>query len=267
MTQPIVLVVCFAALLLAAAPVHARPRPAPQYVVLDGTRVRVTWSDGDSFRVLRGPRKGQRARLAGYNTLESYGPVHFWGEASGAQLYALARRATSLARSKPWACSTVPGAAGGYGRKLVRCPAAAAELVRAGLAHVFAVDHPPDAGLLRLQAAAQAARLGLWKRGIPAEIVTSLHSADEHKARGKAYNRVCDTRSGRAGRVHHDRTFKPCQAWCAGGSCMIYVPYDRRYGRARPACLRRGIGARHRLVLPPHLTGRGGAAASSQPAR
>lgn len=266
-------VACFASLsaslFLTVSMVHARRRPAPQHVVLDGTRVRVTWSDGDSFRVLRGPRKGQRARLAGYNTLESYGPVHFWGGASGAELYALAKQATALVRSKAWICTTVPGAKGGYGRKLVRCPDAAAALVRAGLAHVFAVDHPPDAGLLRLQSRAQAARRGIWKPGVPAAIVTSLHSADEYKSRGKAqskaYNRVCDTRTGLARRAHHDLTFKPCQAWCARGSCMIYVPYDQRYGRARPACLRRGRGRRHRLVLPPHLGP--GVPASSQPAR
>ena len=58
-----------------------------QWVFLDGLKTRVVWNDGDSFRVIRGPHNEMRARMAGYNTLESYGPVHFWGSQHAYEFY------------------------------------------------------------------------------------------------------------------------------------------------------------------------------------
>ena len=49
-------------------------------VLIDDTYHDVSWSDGDSFGITSGRMRGQRVRLLGYNTLESYGPVHKWGD-------------------------------------------------------------------------------------------------------------------------------------------------------------------------------------------
>ncbi|MEE2780038.1 MAG: hypothetical protein VYE15_05925 [Myxococcota bacterium] len=276
---------------------EASARGGSQHVVLNGERVAVNWSDGDSFRVLRGTRKGQSARLMGYNTLESYGPVHFWGGFHGYQLYDVAKKGTEFARSQEWDCQT-QGDQDHYGRILVNCPELTKAMVREGFAHVFSVYAPGErdlnlevlraqidtgrslvakgkeaAGLgkleeasatteklqnrqqveeqLRLQLEAQNHRRGIWRWGIPSHIVTSTHSTDEDGKRDKAYNRVCDTRTGNSWKVEHQLALSPCDAWCYGGSCMIYVPFQQRYGKKRPECLRRGKA--NRLQVPPHL--------------
>ena len=64
--------------------------PASQ-VFLNGVPTPVFFNDGDSFRILEGPLKGTKARLAGFNTLESYGPVHQWGGWHAKELYAIAK--------------------------------------------------------------------------------------------------------------------------------------------------------------------------------
>src|SRR5512146_1313256 len=128
-----------------AAPAEARHRRhhpryhAPDTVVLDGAATPVRWIDGDTFRILAGTLQGRSARLVGFNTLETYGPVHRWGGWSGIELQALARAATPVAAARAWAC-TSSGAADRYRRVLVACPDLAAELVRHGLAMVYAVD-------------------------------------------------------------------------------------------------------------------------------
>ena len=58
-------------------------------VLIDDTYHDVNWSDGDSFRITSGRMRGQRVRLLGYNTLESYGPVHKWGDWNEWSLYRL----------------------------------------------------------------------------------------------------------------------------------------------------------------------------------
>jgi endonuclease YncB( thermonuclease family) len=198
----------------------------------------VRWTDGDTFRFVGGPHGGESARLEGYNTLESYGPVHRWGRWTPAELLANARAATAIARAGRWTCTT-RGDRDGYGRVLVSCPGAGAELVRTGHAMVFAVDAPADPALLELQRRAQRERVGMWARGVPAVIVSSVHSTAERP--GRAYDRLVDTRTGAARRVPHDRAYRTCEEVCAGpgdaGSCMLYVPFERRY-RGRPACLR-----------------------------
>jgi endonuclease YncB( thermonuclease family) len=99
-------------------------------VVLDGREVSVTWVDGDTFRV---GGTQHLARLAGYNTLETYGDVHRWGTWKPAALHALASQATALAGARPRTCVSLDRP-GGYGRDLVSCPDTARALVGAGLA-------------------------------------------------------------------------------------------------------------------------------------
>lgn len=225
-----------------------------QWVVLDGRKTRVVWNDGDSFRVIRGPHKEMRARLSGYNTLESYGPIHFWGPHHAYELYDNAKAGTKLAQSQAWEC-TIKEGGGGYNRTLVDCPELRDAMISQGLAHVFAVVGNADPKLVALQLEAQNNRRGMWKRTIPSKIVTSIHSVTEIEKDGEkaveAYNRVCDTRTGRSWKVKHSTVFRPCDAWCSGGSCMIYVPFDLRYGKKRPKCLR--MGRDNKLVLPSHL--------------
>ena len=62
-------------------------------VVIDDQPYDVVWSDGDSFRITTGTKRGQRVRLLGYNTLESYGPVHKWGDWNEWSLYKIAKGA------------------------------------------------------------------------------------------------------------------------------------------------------------------------------
>ena len=215
----------------------ATPRPA---VVLDGERRAVRWIDGDTFRILEGPEAGRSARLAGVNTLESYGPVHRWGAWRPAELLAFAREATRFAREGEWRC-TRQGGEDRYRRLLVSCPDAARALVEAGLAMVFAVDGPPDQGLLAAQRAAQERGSGMWRKGVPPLLPSSLHSADEPDLADGAYDRMVDTRTGETEPRRHESTYRACQEVCVGEgaerACMTYVPFARRY-RDRPACLR-----------------------------
>jgi micrococcal nuclease len=220
------------------------------WVMLDGVRERVFWNDGDSFRINTGPKKGTRARLSGFNTLESYGPVHFWGTFNGLDLYMLAKKGTTLARSEEWVCKTQPGS-GGYGRILVACDTLRLRMISEGFAHLFFIDTPPHPALVAAQHTAQRERRGIWARGVPEFIVTSIHSQNEYTDRPgkKAYNRICNTQTGIAEVVEHGATLHTCDAWCHGGSCMVYVPFEVRYGERRPLCLRRG--RENRIVRDP----------------
>jgi endonuclease YncB( thermonuclease family) len=209
--------------------------------VLAGERVPVRWTDGDSFRIAGGPFAGRAARLVGVNALETFGPVHRIGGMGPAELLTLAKATAPRAAARAWRCET-GGAEDGYGRLLVACPDAAEALVREGYAMAFAVDAPPEPRLVAAQRAAQAAGAGMWARGAPPLVPTSLHSADEPDLgpRG-AYDRIADTRTGVAAARPHARTYATCEEVCVGDgadrACMVYVPFQRRY-RHRPACLR-----------------------------
>lgn len=238
-----------AVLLLSAAPgpAHARRLRASGSgpdtrgaVVLAGERVPVRWTDGDTFRIEAGRFEGRSARLAGVNALETFGPVHRLGGMGPAELLALARATAPLAASRAWTCEA--GGSDRYGRLLVACPEAAEALVRAGHAMVFAIGAPADARLLAAQRAAQEARAGMWARGAPPLVPTSVHSADEAGlGRQGAYVRVVDTATGAAEVRPHARVYAPCEEFCLGDgadrACLTYVPYERWY-RNRPACLR-----------------------------
>ena len=155
-----------AALVFAAAPALARndddsKKSNRVTIILDGTPEHVNFNDGDSFRILDGPRKGQKARLVGYNTLEAYGPVHFWGDANGWDLYHVNEKDIEVAREGDWECTSL-GKADGYGRILVLCPELRKRLVSEGYAHVYAYgDEEPDPELVALMLKAQNERRGM----------------------------------------------------------------------------------------------------------
>lgn len=222
-------------LFLGAAMATSPPVAPGSQIGLDGTSVAVEWSDGDSFTVRA---DGVGARLAGFNTLESYGPVHQWGEWTPRGLAAIARAATQFVRRRSWSCTRLPGS-GGYGRIVVDCPDLREALLRAGLAHTFSVDGPAPAADLAAQSEAIAGQRGMWEKGVPAGIVTSLHSADERED-WTPYDRVCDTKTGHAPKHNHTDTYGVCQTVCHGGSCMVYVPYAQRYTDTPPACFSTG---------------------------
>ena len=252
--RSVAVLAALAALAASARPAAAEPDPAAPpprgapggaqaaTVILDGAPTRVRWTDGDSFRVLSGPHRGRRTRLQGFNALEAYGPVHRWGGWTPAELLAVARGATRAAAAGRWTCTTGAGD-DRYERLLVDCPDAALALVGAGLALAYAMEGASPAALLAAQAEARRAGAGMWAKGTPARVVTSLHAAGEPGLEaGRAYDRVVDAATGEARAVRHARRYRECEEACRGEgadrTCMVYVPYERRY-RDRPACLRR----------------------------
>ena len=205
-------------------------------VVLNGETTSVRWSDGDTFSFKSGPHKRSSARLAGYNSLESYGPVHRWGDWTPTQLYFLAKSSWKLGAAQTWTCSS-EGEKDHYGRLLVDCPEAALAMVSEGHGLVFGVDDAPPAALLAAQATAMKTKKGMWEKGNPHEVITSLHSADEGESKGVTYNRIVDTRTGLSREAAHKQVFAVCEEVCLdGSSCMIYVPFAQRY-KDKPDCL------------------------------
>jgi endonuclease YncB( thermonuclease family) len=238
-------------------------------IVLNGERVEVRWSDGDSFKIKAGVHAGRGVRLQRYNSLESYGPVHRWGTWTGAELYAIAKAAKDVGKAGVWSCTTA-GEADHYGRILVDCPDLAREMVSAGVGHVYSVDEKPaDAELIAVQADAQMRGAGIWAKGVPSGIVTSLHSKDEgSEGEGGNYNRLIDAHTGASTQVRHDDVYAVCEEVCAGDpsapSCMLYVPFARRY-RDRPDCLR--VADTPPSEKPGGGAAEGGTPASAEPAR
>jgi endonuclease YncB( thermonuclease family) len=226
----------------AARPPRSGGHGARGEVVLDGARTRVRWTDGDSFRIEDGPRRGASARLAGVNALETYGPVHRFGRWRPVELLALARRSAAAAAAEAWTCTA--GTRDRYRRLLVDCPAAALALVEVGHALVFSIDGPPPAPLLEAQRRAQAGGAGLWAKGVPPRIPTSVHAAGERGlGRRGPYDRIADTRTGEARASPHRRRYETCEEVCTGEgrarACLVYVPYELRYTRP-PGCLSDG---------------------------
>lgn len=216
---------------------------APGFLLLNGQRTAVKWSDGDSFKIKEGPFANRGTRLQGYNTLEAFGPVHRWGEWKPQELFELAKASSTVAASQEWECTT-DGKADGYGRLLVDCPELRVEIVRAGHALTYAVEGGvPDQRALVAQAEAMAAKRGMWAKGVVKGVVTSVHSLGETDANGsdKAYNRVVDTRTGQALVRPHQKTYGTCEEVCeetdGDVSCMVYVPFEHRY-KNKPDCLR-----------------------------
>ena len=241
------------AVLLAGAGVGARSKKvpsvdkhdAPGSLVLNKEKTNVVWTDGDSFKIKSGEHQGRGTRLQGYNTLEAFGPVHSWGKWTPRELFELAKSSSKIAASQEWKCTT-DGKLDGYGRLLIDCPEAAKELVRQGHAMAYAIeDLKADSTLLQLQQDAQQRKVGMWAKGVVNGVITSVHSMGEdgEEAEGaESYNRVVDTRTGEALVRKHKDTYATCQTVCEktgeDESCMVYVPFKRRYG-GKPDCLRR----------------------------
>jgi endonuclease YncB( thermonuclease family) len=183
-------------------------------VVLNGTPTPVYFNDGDSFRVLSGPLAGSTARLSGFNTLESFGPVHRWGEWHPYELYINAKMATLNARRGSWHCTSDLGR-DGYGRILWDCPDLAIDHLSKGLAHAMNIDDEPSrAEYLRAQQLAILQRRGMWAHGVPEFVLTSGHSADEDPSRDWHYDRRVSVRYGNSESVRHHNTYLECQMVC-----------------------------------------------------
>ena len=206
-------------------------------IELDGLGISADWDDGDTFAFID-PTTGERvkARLSGFNTLESYGPVHRWGEWTGEELYRLAKQAGVRAQAGPWSCEKLPGSCG-YGRICVTCPELQATLLREGLAHLFMIKGEADPQMIEHQAYAQQTGAGIWAKGVPKELVTSLHSLDEKPDRTQTYNRLISPQTGASTQLHHSENYATCDWVCPSDSCMLYVPYAQRYGDDRAPCL------------------------------
>ncbi len=183
-------------------------------VVLNGVPTPVFFNDGDSFRVLEGPLAGTTARLAGFNTLESFGPVHGWGSWHPYELYIMAKMATLNARRGSWHCNS-DLRRDGYGRILWDCPDLAVDHLRKGLAHAMNVDdEPARAEYLAAQRLAIAEHRGMWAHGVPEFVLTSAHSADEDPSREFHYDRRVSVRYGHSESVRHHTNYLECQMVC-----------------------------------------------------
>jgi hypothetical protein len=116
-------------------------------------------------------------------------------------------------------------------------------MARQGHGLAYAVDtESARPEVLEAQAEAQKARRGMWKKGVVWGVVSSVHSYGEDGKNEPAYNRVVDTRTGRASKRAHTEAYQTCQKVCETvdetTSCMVYVPFQNRY-RNKPECLRK----------------------------
>ena len=201
---------------LAVGTAEAHAEPATK-VFLNGVPAPVYFNDGDSFRVLSGKYQGTKARLGGYNTLESYGRAHQWGKWTAQEMFVLAKMATNHAKKGVWRC-TSDGKTDTYGRMLFWCPDLAEDLIRHGLAHVLSVDETPgNEQLIAAQKEAIAARRGIWAHGVPSYVLTSLHSIAEDTSGRNAYNRLVSTDDGHSLKWIHDDEYPECSTVCDDG--------------------------------------------------
>ena len=183
-------------------------------VVVNGMMSPVYFNDGDTFRVLSGQLAGTKARLEGFNTLESFGPVHQWGKWSYRELYVNAKTATLNARRGIWRCSW-DKRVDGYGRGLFKCPELAINQIRFGFAHAMTVTAEPSPEIyLEAQRDAIKHRRGMWANGVPKYVLTSLHSVDERPNQNWAYNRLVSTHDGHSERWIHGETYGECDKVC-----------------------------------------------------
>lgn len=216
-------------------------------IKLDGKETEVFFNDGDTLKILDGKYKNKRVRISGINTPESYGPVHEWQGNSPSELFEIANLATQEVRNGSWACVLQKGK-DFYGRLLAICDDLAKALIEKGLAHAYSVDEDPaDTNYLKYQVKAQRDKLGMWRDGVPEFIITSLHSANEREkislsGTRATYNRKINTKTGATEKMYHEEEYATCQKVCLeqDNSCMVYIPFESRYGSDRPDCLRTG---------------------------
>lgn len=183
-------------------------------VILNGGATPVYYNDGDTFRVLEGSLQGTSARLAGFNTLESYGPVHKWKDWTYKELYVNAKMATLNARRGVWSCEADLDEKDGYGRVLAKCLDLAEDQIRKGYAHALSVDGPAHPRLIKAQREAIVNKRGMWAKGVPALVMTSLHSVDERPNNEGNYNRLVSPTDGYSTKWKHQDTYTECQEVC-----------------------------------------------------
>ncbi|MBR57207.1 MAG: nuclease [Myxococcales bacterium] len=223
-------------LLFLSASAQAEPATL---VYLNGKATPVFFNDGDSFRVLAGPLAGSKARLQGFNSLESYGAVHSWGTWHARELYVNAKLATLNARKGVWNC-TSDMKRDTYGRILWDCPDLAVDQIKKGLAHAMTVTSDPASPvLLSAQKEAIDNRRGMWAHGVPEYVLTSLHSIEERPGQSQTYNRLVSSQDGHSKKWKHSNRYSECQKVChETGACVVYVDYRRRFGTAKAKCLK-----------------------------
>lgn len=202
---------CAAFGILLAGQAHGR---AQSKVFLNGVPHPVHFNDGDSFQVLGGQYAGTKARLAGFNTLESFGPVHRWGTWKAKELYKNAKMATLNARKGVWHCES-DLKTDSYGRILWWCEDLAVDQVRKGLAHAMSVtDDPAKPSVVAAQQEAIQSRRGMWAHGVPEYVLTSIHSNDESPEYETSYNRLVSSHDGHSRRWMHTEIYSECQEIC-----------------------------------------------------
>ena len=183
-------------------------------VTLNGKPAPVYFNDGDSFRVLAGSLKGSKARLAGFNTLESYGAVHSWGTWTKKELYALAKMGTYNAREGIWTC-TSDLSKDTYGRYLWECPDLVVDQIKKGYAHAMSVtSKPAKPEAVAAQREAVENKRGIWAHGVPEYVLTSIHSATERSDDRPSYNRLVSSVDGHSLKWKHRDTYEECDDVC-----------------------------------------------------
>lgn len=215
---------------LALAPMGAEGS-AMTRVFVNGTPVPVHFHDGDSFRVHGGEFRGAQCRLAGFNTLESFGPAHQWGSWHPYELYINAKMATYNGRRGVWHCNT-DGSRDTYGRLLMDCPDLATDQIRRGFAHAYNIDdNPSRPEYLRAQQEAIRLRRGMWAHGVPDYVMTSVHSANENPNREWHYNRLVSVRDGHSESMQHHDTYPEC-SWVCNDEIRVDIPRVEAAARA-----------------------------------
>jgi endonuclease YncB( thermonuclease family) len=183
-------------------------------VTLNGESVRVQFIDGDTFRLLEGNSRPSLARILGYNTLETYGPVHSWGNWAFKDLLNFAYAAAREARAGNWHCEATEER-DQYERLLVECPDLAEFLLERGLAHAMTIsDEPAKKAYLAVQKRAQKAHVGIWARGVPTFILTSTHSEAESENGERVYDRFISTYDGHSIPWFHRNRYETCERVC-----------------------------------------------------
>ena len=214
-------------------------------VELDGKNLLVYFNDGDTFQIHGTSNSRTSARLKGFNALESYGPVHQWGRWTAKELSDISSEATLEARQGDWHCRTL-GAKDKYGRILVDCADLAKDLISKGLAHIMFVNSEDyDADLVQAQQDAIHTKVGMWKKGVPDYILTSVHStAEKSLADSKAYDRFVSILDGHSVIRSHHNAYDTCEKVAytpeegKTASSMFYVPFAERYGANKAECLK-----------------------------
>ena len=209
----VVVGVVFSVALMISAPHQSAATPKTR-VTLNGKSAPVYFNDGDSFRVLGGSLKGSKARLSGFNTLESYGAVHSWGDWTKKELYALAKMGTYNAREGIWTC-TSDLSKDTYGRYLWVCPDLVVDQIKKGYAHAMSVTaEPAKPAAVAAQREAVKNKRGIWAHGVPEYVLTSIHSATERSDGRPSYNRLVSSVDGHSLKVKHRDTYEECEDVC-----------------------------------------------------